>query len=810
MIGSVTTIDGQAYSALTAYDDLGRAWRSQDASSAWLKTEFDARGYAVRLCDSSVGDSSRTCASGSPSTWRETLETDARGNVLAERRGGTDALLLTRFFEASTGRLLDQCAGINCGLLDESYTWDSAGNLSARDKAGQYSETFSYDPLNRLIGTQTSRPDGLGGSMVVASTAQTYDKLGNICSKTIAGQVQDYTYAGPSGCGINVAAGSGGDYGSPHAVTQANGGSFNYDQHGNQTQASYSDLSKNRKIAYTAADQASQISMGDEFAPSLRTRFWYGSDGSRYKREDDTPSSTTKRTLYVGNLEIVSQGGITTYKRYVAGVMVQDVTGSTVTNQFLFHDHIGSVIRAVSASGAVIEGMDYGAFGERRGYTDPTLPAAVPQTTTRGFTGHEMIDGTDVVHMNGRIYDSKLGRFLQADPVIQEPNNPQNFNRYTYVLNNPLSLTDPSGYSFLGKLGKFIRPLAAIAITYYTGGLAAAATGWASVGWTVAGGFAAGVVSSGTLKGGLIGAFTAVAFLGAGKLATSVQANTFGRAALHGLAGGVLSSVQGGSFGHGFVQAGLSKAASAYGPSFGNDYADGVLAAIEGGTISELTGGKFINGVQTAAMQFAYNSLVQLAADAIEESNENSPRNGDIIVGFDGAGSSALPDNQAIAALATDGGAKLFDAKAIIGAPVGDAKEFILSGLAENPGARVFIFGYSAGGDAAICLARALDRLGVPVAGLVTFDPHPAAKLFGAPSFTLPRNVKFALNIFQQNPVTTNFFGIPKFPNPFLGGPVICSGCANIDLTGTSAVHTNIVGIARGSYGAQIRKTLGR
>ena len=106
---------------------------------------------------------------------------------------------------------------------------------------------------------------------------------------------------------------------------------------------------------------------------------------------------TTKRTLYVGNLEIVSQGGITTYKRYVAGVMVQDVTGSTVTNQFLFHDHIGSVIRAVSASGAVIEGMDYGAFGERRGYTDPTLPAAVPQTTTRGFTGHEMIDGTDVV-----------------------------------------------------------------------------------------------------------------------------------------------------------------------------------------------------------------------------------------------------------------------------------------------------------------------------------------------------------------------------------------------------------------------------
>lgn len=652
VIGSVTTIDGQAYSALTAYDDLGRAWRSQDPSGAWLKTEFDARGYAVRLCDSGAGDSSRTCASGSPSTWGETLETDARGNVLAERRGGTDALLLTRFFEASTGRLLDQCAGINCGLLDENYTWDAAGNLSARDKAGQYSETFSYDPLNRLIGTQTSRPDGFGGSTVVASTAQTYDKLGNICSKTIAGQVQDYTYGGPAGCGINVAAGSGGDYGSPHAVTQANGGSFQYDTHGNQRQASYGDVSKNRTIAYTAADQANQISMGDEFAPSLRTRFWYGSDGSRYKREDDAPSSTTKRTLYVGNLEIVSQGGITTYKRYVAGVMVQDVTGSAVTNQFLFHDHIGSVIRAVSANGTVIEGMDYGAFGERRGYIDPTLPAAVPQTTTRGFTGHEMIDGTDVVHMNGRIYDSKLGRFLQADPVIQEPNNPQNFNRYTYVLNNPLSLTDPSGFSFLGKVFKKLRPFIAIAI-YAPQFLAFLG----EFGAVVAGGFLSGVVSTGTLKGGLFGAFSAAAFAGVGaafdKFGTAgnfagsnFSSGAFGAKVLaHGITGGVMAELQGGKFGSGFAAAGVTQAFSG-----GIDNLDkgtvGIsaervfAAAALGGTTSVLTGGKFANAAITAAFSRAFNDERHGAVlDALEEELRFLPGfASDVAVGFgDGA-----------------------------------------------------------------------------------------------------------------------------------------------------------------------------
>ena len=47
--------------------------------------------------------------------------------------------------------------------------------------------------------------------------------------------------------------------------------------------------------------------------------------------------------------------------------------------------------------------------------------------------------------MNGRIYDPQLGRFLQPDPVIQDPTNAQSWNAYTYVFNNPLAYTDPSG-----------------------------------------------------------------------------------------------------------------------------------------------------------------------------------------------------------------------------------------------------------------------------------------------------------------------------------------------------------------------------
>ena len=51
-----------------------------------------------------------------------------------------------------------------------------------------------------------------------------------------------------------------------------------------------------------------------------------------------------------------------------------------------------------------------------------------------------------IIHMNGRIYDPVLARFVQADPTLQFPEYSQGYNRYSYVLNNPMTYTDPSGY----------------------------------------------------------------------------------------------------------------------------------------------------------------------------------------------------------------------------------------------------------------------------------------------------------------------------------------------------------------------------
>jgi RHS repeat-associated protein len=57
-----------------------------------------------------------------------------------------------------------------------------------------------------------------------------------------------------------------------------------------------------------------------------------------------------------------------------------------------------------------------------------------------------MVDDLGLINMNGRIYDPRLGRFLSADPNIQNVNDLQAYNRYTYVRNSPTSYNDPSGY----------------------------------------------------------------------------------------------------------------------------------------------------------------------------------------------------------------------------------------------------------------------------------------------------------------------------------------------------------------------------
>lgn len=115
-----------------------------------------------------------------------------------------------------------------------------------------------------------------------------------------------------------------------------------------------------------------------------------------------------------------------------------------------FHtDHLGSITAVTNDLGTVVERLSYDAWGKRRNpdSSEAMCSAITGQSTTRGFTTHEHLDSVDIIHMNGRIYSPQLGRFLSADPNVFYPEDMQDFNRYSYVHNGPLSFIDPDGFN---------------------------------------------------------------------------------------------------------------------------------------------------------------------------------------------------------------------------------------------------------------------------------------------------------------------------------------------------------------------------
>ena len=299
-------------------------------------------------------------------------------------------------------------------------------------------------------------------------------------------------------------------------------------------------------------------------------------------------------------------------------------SGTDTVTKLILKDHLGSMVAEITLAGTaaspsvniatlVIHG--FGPWGNARGAN----PFAEGQ---RGFTGHEHLAELGIIHMNGRLYDPVLGRFLQADPIIQAPHNAQSHNRYVYVLNNPLSFTDPSGFSAWTQWRAPILALAAaITMQYYlmpyllgASTFAALSTGGKFVA-VVASGFASGGIAGGNIQSALQGAFSAALFFGVGTAfeAGNIGSTTFGSAAgaakvaAHAAVGCASATMAGGSCGQGALSAGFAEAAGNSG-LMPKGFVGGLVGRmIVGGIASRLGGGKFENGALTAAFGYLYN-----------------------------------------------------------------------------------------------------------------------------------------------------------------------------------------------------------
>lgn len=304
---------------------------------------------------------------------------------------------------------------MECSTLQNFiYQFDPlTGNLLVRqDVMNKNTERFGYDNLNRLTsigdlsvvyadnGNITSM-DGVG-MMEYGTTSRPYQitALYPESDNLVPSRVQNVSYT----C-----------YSRPSILTEGGrSAAFTYDGEG-------------KRVKMYVADGSTP----------LLTRYYVG---DRY--EFDQTSGGTKERLYLGG------------DAYSAPMVLQRENGGNWVAYNIGRDYLGSITHIVTLDGTLVAEYSYDPWGRLRDPETLEIYAAGEEPELflgRGFTGHEHLTWLGLINMNARLYDPLLGRFLSPDPYVQAPEFTQNFNRYSYALNNPLRYTDVTG-EFLGTI----------------------------------------------------------------------------------------------------------------------------------------------------------------------------------------------------------------------------------------------------------------------------------------------------------------------------------------------------------------------
>lgn len=227
-------------------------------------------------------------------------------------------------------------------------------------------------------------------------------------------------------------------------ISTSNGWSFGYDANGNMN--SY----KGNTLGWTSYNLPSTIT-----AAGQSSQFSYGPNRNRWRQIATYPSGT-ETTIYVGGiLEKVTVPSGTAYRHSIgagsAQVLYTRWTTGTINTKYVTSDHLGSSTVVMDGAGGSLVNLSFGSYGARRGSNWTGTPSAgdwtqISNATRHGFTGHEALDNLNFVHMNGRVFEPVLGRFLSADPFTPGILGSQAPNRYAYVGNRPHFFTDPSGF----------------------------------------------------------------------------------------------------------------------------------------------------------------------------------------------------------------------------------------------------------------------------------------------------------------------------------------------------------------------------
>ena len=382
----------------------------------------------------------------------------------------------------------------------------------------------------------------------------------------------------------------------------------------------------NSCYTYYLCSSQLQILLAKEvgWSSNRRMRFDYGYDHQRIRVVTDRNMPPIHKT-YIGNCERIDQlSKLTAYRTYLSGplgvfAVVSQTGGEVDSVTYVLKDHLGSWTVFADEDGDLVREESFDAWGNRRNPATWTGPATGGLLFERGFTGHEHMEYTGLINMNGRLYDPVMSTFLSVDSYVQEPDFSQNFNRYAYCLNNPLKYTDPDG-ELVTELVVAMAISAAVNVVmsginntvydrpFFEGAGKAAAIG------ALQGAFSYGIGAA----AGLIGS----AVKGVTNATWGMVAQAGFQVAAHGTLGGVSTWARGGSFWSGFASGAASSFVSSVAgiachkaPVVWAKTAMIAAGGLSGGITSSMAGGDFWDGVCNGLICAGLNHAMHWVAD---------------------------------------------------------------------------------------------------------------------------------------------------------------------------------------------------
>lgn len=429
--GRLTTENEGGHTVLFEYNSSGlvsrMTWPNGNDLSHYVDYTYDSYGNCI----------SQSAISGAM-VWNLTGYTGTSSTSTMSLQSNPNPFTRTTTYD-SYGNLSSSTLVRNSTTLSSaSYTFNAAtGNLTSRTLGGN-TQTFTYDNLDRLTEISSNNQSIM---------SMTYNANGNISSKTGIG---DYEYNNSS---------------KPHAVTAV-------------SDTSNLIIADAQSVTYNIWGKVSEVNVTSG-SDTYKYELTYGPDLQRVLAVLWKNDQLVHLVTYGRNYE---EKYLTTHiKRYyyITGsdgnsAVFADDTDDPDVAYCIDKDHLGSVIGLYDQYGTKCYGASFDAWGLR------TVESGSIEYD-RGFTGHEHIDEIGLIDMNGRVYDPYIGRFLSPDAFVQSPTNPQNFNRYSYCLNNPLKYTDPDGNFFLETF--FVAVIDFIETAFFKGGLDITSSGAMEDAW---------------------------------------------------------------------------------------------------------------------------------------------------------------------------------------------------------------------------------------------------------------------------------------------------------------------------------------